>query len=330
MNTKHPKDLVGNVYSFRDIDRFSVLNTYVLDARIVIETSVKKIFIDKSEWKTVCKEFQAPKVNKYGRRFPTANTKHPEPVPATNKTDDEVAGTYYKTDKYWKFTFNPKNRVVDRLHVKALASSIKNRNLLCEQPILVNEQYEIIDGQHRLTAAMKLGVPIYYILRNGLTIEDAIALNINTKNWGLADYLQHYATQKVPEYLWFERFIDEYKLGYSVSIMLIMSGGIPNAGGASRSKEFKAGKLALTHKEFATKIGQLCNDLRQYGAFSNERSFVIALVQGMEFAGLEPNHILEKVAAAPDKFTKCSDSESYTRMLEDVINYRTRNRIRLY
>jgi hypothetical protein len=328
MSIKNPKDLVGGTYSFRDIDSLSVLNTYMLDGRIVVETSVKKIYIDKSEWSTVGQEFKAQKMSSSRPTLAPTTSSNNNPISAS--TNDKVAGTYYMTNKYWKFTFNPKNRSIDKLHVKQLASSIKKRNLLCEQPILVNEKYEVIDGQHRLSAAMKLTVPIFYIIRAGLTIEDAIALNINTKNWGLGDYLQHYATQKVAEYLYFERFIDEYKLGFSISITLLMGGGIPNAGGSNYNKEFKAGKLSLNFQEYAEKIGKLCQQLKEYGTFSTERSFVIALVQGMDFAQLEPSVLLEKVAAAPDKFTKCSDSEAYTRMLEDVINYRTRNRIRLY
>ena len=84
------------------------------------------------------------------------------------------------------------NRDVRMGHVADLVNSIETRNLLYTQPITVNEEYFVIDGQHRLAAAKSLGLPIYYIVCPGLTERDIPRLNSVMKLWLMADYLDHY------------------------------------------------------------------------------------------------------------------------------------------
>ena len=45
-------------------------------------------------------------------------------------------------------------------------------------PIIVNEKYEVIDGQGRLEACKRRGLPVNFIIRPGLKIEDCIVMNI--------------------------------------------------------------------------------------------------------------------------------------------------------
>ncbi|WP_020403775.1 ParB/Srx family N-terminal domain-containing protein [Gracilimonas tropica] len=305
--------LKGTTIKYKDSAYF-IQDCYVVDARFICETNKGTLKIDKSEMKRILKEKSPVKGNISG-----------SPI----KTEDKPCDKYYVTKQYDKFIYNQKNRSVNDAHVTALIRSIKKNDLLFAQPILVNDKYEVIDGQHRLRAAMKLSRPIYYIIKKGLTIDDAIALNINTKNWGYKDYLDHWIAKGKEQYIYFREFLDKYKMPYTMSAGLLMKGKTVTGGG-NFTDEFKSGKLHLEHQEFAEKTGKLVQDLSEYGDFTTDRSFIIALVEGMEFAELSPEFIIKKVSMAPDKFTKCSDSESYLRMLEDVINYHSRTRIRLF
>ena len=55
------------------------------------------------------------------------------------------------TTDYAKFKTLQGNRDVNKLHVSRLKESFKTAYLL--SPIVVNQYYEIIDGQHRYEAA---------------------------------------------------------------------------------------------------------------------------------------------------------------------------------
>lgn len=56
-------------------------------------------------------------------------------------------------------------------------------------PILVNEHWEVIDGQHRLEACRELGIPIHYIKQPGLRLEHCQALNAGRRNWTAQNYI---------------------------------------------------------------------------------------------------------------------------------------------
>src|SRR5436309_3192914 len=91
----------------------------------------------------------------------------------------------YETSNYEEFKFIIGNRTLSQLHVKELTKSIKQKNFLPQTPIIINSDCEIIDGQHRLLAAKTLQLPIYYIIHENSTLEDAIMLNTSLQNWGI-------------------------------------------------------------------------------------------------------------------------------------------------
>ena len=67
-----------------------------------------------------------------------------------------------KTTDYSIFKKINGNRGISHSHVTKLTAAIARRNLLQLFPIIVNEKMEIVDGQHRLWAAKRLKLPIYY------------------------------------------------------------------------------------------------------------------------------------------------------------------------
>jgi ParB-like chromosome segregation protein Spo0J len=67
-----------------------------------------------------------------------------------------------KTTDYKLFKINKLNRIVQTGHIEKLKKSIEKVGYLKYNPIIVNEDMEIIDGQHRYFACVKLNLPIYY------------------------------------------------------------------------------------------------------------------------------------------------------------------------
>jgi len=58
------------------------------------------------------------------------------------------------------------NRNKNELHIARLKTSMALNYLFTV--IIVNEKYEIIDGQHRFECIKDLGLPLYYIMCKGL------------------------------------------------------------------------------------------------------------------------------------------------------------------
>lgn len=103
---------------------------------------------------------------------------------------DKKVATIYETDNYDKFRIVDGNRPID--HAKKIIESIKEIGMLW-QPVLVNERFEIIDGQGRYLASKTLGKKILYVVQPGLTIRHARCLNENSTTWKIRDYIHSYA-----------------------------------------------------------------------------------------------------------------------------------------
>lgn len=242
---------------------------------------------------------------------------------------DESVNVVYVTKDYGKFNFNSKNRHVDPAHKDNLVTSIRDKNLLEAQPITVNADLEIIDGQHRFIAAKELGLPIYYIKMDGLQIDDAITLNINTRNWRYKDYLEYWIDQGEKDYIYFKNFMDRYGFGYAVSLALLGLGQADK--GQKLTDFFNAGKFKPKYRDYATDIGNKVLKLKQFGNFVTTRSFMLAFDPVIKMETFDFEEFLRKVKQTPGRFDRRADSDRYLRMLEDVYNYnRHGEKIRLY
>lgn len=117
-----------------------------------------------------------------------------------------------KTNNYSMFKFRTDNRAeIRQHHVNKLKASILQRNMLDLRPITVNDNFEVMDGQHRLKAAQQLGVDIYYTVDDKATIQDLLLMNVNLQ-WSAQDYLNYYCKNGYMEYIKLKRFMEEKDL----------------------------------------------------------------------------------------------------------------------
>lgn len=283
--------------------------------------------------------------DEYGREYtaaPKSNTEDEQEQqleyftmtkPQTHRLDqeeiDESVNCIYVTKDYSKFKFNSKNREINPAHLRNLKESIEDNNLLEGQPILVNHRLEIIDGQHRFFAAKELELPLYYIKKDGLTIDDAITLNINTRNWGYKDYLWHWIERDNQHYVYFHKFMEKYEFGYSVTLALLGRGQASR--GQRLTDEFNQGKFTPEYKEYAERIGDMILELGQYGDFVTTKIFMLAFDEAQSKEVYDHEEFLHKVEQVPDRFRRKSTQENYLLMMDKIYNYnRQGEKKRLY
>ncbi|MBQ1790336.1 MAG: ParB N-terminal domain-containing protein, partial [Oscillospiraceae bacterium] len=113
---------------------------------------------------------------------------------------EKVFDVYVSTD-YDSFKVLDGNRDPEKnSRIKKIERSIDKVGFI-EAPILVNEHYEVIDGQARLAVAKKHGYPIYFCILPGKGIEECIALNQSSTAWTIMDYIHSYAAQGNENYI---------------------------------------------------------------------------------------------------------------------------------
>lgn len=113
----------------------------------------------------------------------------------------------YRTTNYDKFVFMDDNRSVERSRVKKITESINSVGYR-KVPILVNSNFEIIDGQGRLTALKELGAPVDYIIDETADINVCRHLNQGQSNWKMKNYIYSYAKDGNTNYINFVKLMD--------------------------------------------------------------------------------------------------------------------------
>ena len=98
-----------------------------------------------------------------------------------NNPQDEVVGVVLQSKNYSQFNLNQLNRNIDESHVLRLQKALRKDPSLTFEPILVDKNMNIVDGQHRFLALSTLNKPITYMIDNNISINDASELNSNQK-----------------------------------------------------------------------------------------------------------------------------------------------------
>jgi len=239
---------------------------------------------------------------------------------STHLQQDKSVNTVQKTNDYTKFKSKKGNRELNQLHLKRLMSSVKELDLLHANPILVNEKYEIIDGQHRFNVCKTLNKPIYYILVKGLGLREIQVLNANSKNWKAEDYIDGYCSMGMSEYCYFKTILQSTKLGVTHLLALFASG----QGGGRVMETLKNGNLKLPYKNRGIKILQWIKDWQKYYSGADRRSFVIALVNIYDIKGYSHEKMMQKMKYQSAKLVDCTNTKTYLALLEEIYNFKER------
>lgn len=140
-----------------------------------------------------------------------------------NGVDRWFDGILYHTKDYSKFKTLLGNREISKVAVKNLIDSMKGIGVL-PVPLIVNERYEVIDGQHRLIAIEALKGTAYYIIVPGLELSDCIALNGEQRNWKPFDFIKSYADRHYEQYEALMYYVNLYNDIAPSVVMRAMSG----------------------------------------------------------------------------------------------------------
>ena len=135
------------------------------------------------------------------------------------------------TNDYKMFSKMSGNREINMAHKNRLKKSIEEESLCV--PIIINQKYEIIDGQHRFSCWESLGLPVYYVINDGYGLKQVQRINANTMNWKLMDYAESFCDLGNKNYCKYKEFKAKYNLGDYESIAMLQG----NSKGSGKEKE---------------------------------------------------------------------------------------------
>lgn len=221
------------------------------------------------------------------------------------------------------------NRDLNKKNLLSITKSIANKNLLEANPIIVNENMEIIDGQHRLKVAQDNNLEIYYITIKGTYLEDIHRLNTARKDWSNLDYITSYAKRGKQSYVKLLEFMQEYDIPAGIALVVLFN----SRAGADYSRikngifEVNDEQLELGHARY-----QLFLRVKPYfekAQVSRTENLLYALNVVLE---KEMDKLLEQnLSKLADKLQHRIRRVEYLRDFESVINWkRQTNLLRLF
>lgn len=245
--------------------------------------------------------------------------------------EDKKITDVYETEDYSRFKIIDGNRELD--HVAKVKKSIEKVGYLyC--PILVNDKWEIVEGQHRFTACKELGLPIMYVMQHGLNIKQVQALNSCAKQWNTKNHIHAYSTGalETPDYKYIEILVRKYGNFNAATIVAATSEyGIK----AAHVNNIIDGNLTCTAEDFQRGDKVLGYLQRVRGAIKdNPKSVCRALVYVFSLATrrgvLDPEYLVDKFIKHGSRFEFFTKMEQTVLELEKLYNFRTRDDRRAY
>ncbi len=236
-------------------------------------------------------------------------------------------GEIFETKDYSIFKFRDDNRVIRPNHVKKLASKMRNRGWLPASVVTINGSGDVIDGQHRVKAAIETGTPVRYKVVRGAGIDEMTEMNTLQVNWSPFDHLHKFVVRGVPSYITFDKFVKEFPMFKYTEIAMFLN----NNQSSIQRDTFENGQWEVRSVSKAREWANNILQLKEYGEkFFNRAIFVRAMIKVMsnkpEFVFDE---FIHKVKLRPMNFKQCGTVDQYVEMIEDIYNYRRSDKINL-
>jgi len=237
----------------------------------------------------------------------------------------------HTTTDYSMFKSIDGNRNVNLLHINRLKKSMQEHYLFTV--IVVNEKYQIIDGQHRYHAIRDLGMPLHYVMIPGYSLLQVQILNANSSNWSSQDYLQAYCDLGYEDYIMLNEFLRKYKLNISIGASIFI-GNTTGQGGLKAGAPFeffKHGTLKVTDKQVkhAEKFMDMLYLFEPYFDGFKTRSFVFALMKLSNNLDFSITELLQKVKIQPSALQVCVQVNQMISLIEEIYNYKRRDKVNL-
>jgi hypothetical protein len=225
-----------------------------------------------------------------------------------------------ETKNYELFKFRQANRSIDRGLVNRLKESIEMIGYIKSRPILVDEEYKILDGQHRFIACKELDIPIYWdqMHCNGDSDNIIIQLNKNQEIWRLEQYISFYAMKGIRCYIDLVKFKELYKLDMSSCIKIFF----PTIGGAGTKNIRKGREIEMNPN--AHEIAKFLKLLQLDFKWVSKIAFVSAITRLFKVADEKQ---IDKLYNNRLLMYEQPTQETYLKLFESIINRKNRTNL---
>jgi len=230
----------------------------------------------------------------------------------------------YSTTEYSKFKKLKGNRAINELHVRKLVESIKEKDL--EMPIAVDENMNVLDGQHRLEAYKIVGNPVTYIIKNQFELQDVRNVNSVNRKWTLTEYLMSYCKLGKKDYQLLEWFHRTYEFGIAECIAMLNGKGYTNV---AILKEFRKGDFVIDDLEQGKTWAKNINACGEYFQYYKKGTFIKAMLHAMKHKDFKWSIFFKRLCNNSSKLKNQGSRNDFIVNIERIYNHGTANKSKI-
>ena len=232
-----------------------------------------------------------------------------------------------ESDNYSMFKIDSMcNRDIDYNWVSKLAKNIDKIGQI--EPIKVDSNGVVKNGQHRFCACKMLGLPVKYEIILDEHKDFIKTVNTQQKPWSTKVKLE-VAAKTNENYSLFKNLIDEYNLNVSTVLCIY------NCGDQSSEvhDEFNKGNFVFDYIKYekSLKYFELIKRLRLINnSVFRKKNVILAIISLNKFQGLDLNILESQLEKNRGMIFNPSDVRSILSLINEVYNYRRSNKNRTY
>lgn len=258
---------------------------------------------------------------------------------ANNSSQAQEVGKVYFTNDLTRFKIMGGNRIPNLNHIRRIKSSM-NENGVLMNPIIVNQMYEVVDGQHRLAAAKESKKGIYYIIAKNYTLKEVHTLNLNQKNWTVKDYMHGYANIGVIPYIKLKNFYENNN-DFNVNDCIAMCSNVSGSNNNTLFQKHRTDKKYYAKEVFeegtwkgkdfnlAQEYADKIRNIKKYYSGYNRSTFVGTIITLFSNKNFEYKNFINKLEKNPAALVDCANRAQYKLLIEEIYNFRSRNKVNL-
>lgn len=206
-----------------------------------------------------------------------------------------------------------------------VSKSMKRMGFKASKPIIVNSNMEVMDGQHRLRVARNLGLSVYYVIDDSVTMDEVRILASAQAKWSMDDYVSSHIRQGRED---FKRLLDLKELS-GLSWRSLTDSCFYDS--AAWRDEIHTGKFNLS----AIKEAEIVEFISKFEIFKplckhwQLRAFCVAASQ--MFAHPDYNHkkMLARLEWRSPMLIRCSLVSEYLQVFQNIYNYKVEEQNRV-
>lgn len=229
---------------------------------------------------------------------------------------------------YGMFELLPFNR--DVKNTKKLEQSMVRYGWMDAHPMNVvqigSRKFMIKEGHNRYVAAMRLGIPLKFVVSN----DDASVYEIErpTRKWSMEDYLVSHCRTEGVEYWKVKEYCDETGIGLQAAISML---GGNSAGSGNFIEEFKDGTYVVkADSSHAETVKEIVLYMKRQGIkFYNTTLLVRAISRLVWLPEFDVRQFKSKVKSFRPFMEKKANLDQYLDMIEDIYNRQSRSKVPL-